>query len=172
MNGAVPSPIRPMAKYKILRAAAHNFAESFFGLLNSSGGPPIIEWFAWIAMRKGLRTAEIEFLSGRIEPEAFQIPNIVEAVRRYRELLPDFLRRNGCPIKHVRRVTVRLRVDEHMLHMGELRVRYSRESEIEDERGKVWLAGPVRGSTHLTCVENELSGRGENRAGQPDVLGA
>lgn len=158
-----------MAKYKILKAAAHNFAESFFGPLNPFSSAPVIEWFAWIAMRTGEQTAEIEFLTGQVEPEAFHLPDIVQAVRGYRELLPDFLGRSGCPIERVRRVTVRLRFEGHMLHMGDIRVRYLRESEIEDERGKVWQGKPFLASTHFTCVEECIERRRRESREQPEV---
>jgi hypothetical protein len=95
-------------KYKNIRSAAHNFADSFASSLNYDAEDYIMSHLARRALNAGYREFTVDLLSGRMSPPAMLSSSAGDNIARRVAVFPDQLRRQNVDPERIRQATMRL----------------------------------------------------------------
>ena|SRR5712692_2325917 len=134
-----------MARYKVLKSVAHSMGHSFTSLMNYGGGDYVMGHLLRRAREVGEGTLIVDFLSGKAAPTSLLTTAVRASVEGYAKWFPKQVERERTSLKYVRaaRMTIAfdLRTQREARHApGCFESPYVCRVEIEDDRGKVWVA--------------------------------
>lgn len=101
-----------MPKYRVLKSAAHNCADSFVSLVHSaSTGAYFLDYFVLVARPLGDVTLNINLCTAEVSPSELNTPEMRAAAKHYTEWLPELIESHGVPRKHLLAARLALRMD-------------------------------------------------------------
>ena len=140
-----------MAKYKVLKAVAHNVGHSFLSDMNYVGTGSrftmVPELIFQTARKERVTAFHLDLINQVIEPEAFDIPEINESAGYYRKMLWNQVDNQGADPAFVRAADLWIRFDlesrrtSRYVGHAELPV-FSCEVTIIDDRGHSHVGRP------------------------------
>ena len=90
-----------MAKYKTFQSVVNSVADSFTSLMNYSQGDYIMGHILTAARETGMRTLNVDLLSGHIEPKELLRDPIVKSIESYCADFPGLVERSGSDVSLV-----------------------------------------------------------------------
>jgi len=134
-----------MARYKVLKSVAYSFGHSFTSLMNYRGDDYVMGHLLRRAREVGEGTLRVDLLSGNAGPASLLAPPVADSVTSYIEWFPKLVASHQTSMQFIRSARMSIAFDLAIRRP----VRYAptfEESpytcrvEIEDDRGKPWVA--------------------------------
>jgi hypothetical protein len=98
-------------RYKIIKSAARNFADSFASTLNYVADDYVLSHLARRAIATGETELVIDLLSGATVPVSLAAPPVAEALQRRVRWFPTHLTRERVEVTAIKRAVMRVRID-------------------------------------------------------------
>lgn len=129
-------------KYKVIRAAAHNFGHSFVSLMNWAGDDYTMNHLARAVVASGATEFTVDLLTGAAQPTSLLTPAVAKSVQNHVRWFPNHLAGEGVEMQHIRRATMMIRfklqgTDAGLGRRPPWSVPFECVVAIEDDRGKV-----------------------------------
>ena len=147
-----------MARYKVLRSAAHNYAASFISVMNMSRDDYTMCHLVRVARLTGVPELRVNLLTGVAEPEELLILPVADSVRDYWQNFGGHVQRSGAALDMISRAELSLNITWRR-ELGRpapqpnLHARLACEVRLVDDRGKEhlgrvqenWVCHPTKG---------------------------
>jgi hypothetical protein len=135
-----------MARYKVLKSVAHNFAHSFASVMNYVGRDYAMCHLIRRAKLTGIRRLRLDLLERSIGPVEMLSPPVVSACAVYCERFPSLVSASGAALDMVSRAELDVRIAIGRVVGEKTKERHGRVTvtmRIKDDRGRTYVGKVV-----------------------------